>query len=355
MKRIAFCMVLCLLCATFSMCARHQTFSVPENGFSEANFNNRYYFSGDFWAFKDGIFYLKDGFYNMGAYWSVNGETKKLFEESDFSDDSTGHVSISEIFVCDSDLYFECSTEDRSRICRYDLKKHTDSLICEIPDPYRWVIAEDRLICREHPLNNDENRSPLWIYNLTDGTNTQICPHVEEFGIVDGQLRYLTYEDGYRLYAYHDAEGTSSLLGTFSCEFDNPFHVFNFTHDAVVRYGSIQGDWYLFVYSLSSNTSALYPLPQKAQQFAAYDRYAFFVIYDRNDPSDEENGIYRMSLSDGSYELAEKGADDDTKIHVASDDTVYIIQGQLSFLSRHERHVYFLNCTTGDKIKITVL
>ncbi len=355
MKRIiVICTVLCLLCATFFIFARTQAFSVPEGGFPDANFNNNYDLSADFWAFKDGIFYLKDGFYNMGVYWSADGKSKKLFEESDFSGNPTGPVTIQDTFVWDSYLYFESHDEERSTIYRYDLNAHTYAPVCEIPHPYRWVVVDGSLIYREHPAHDAEKRSPLWIYHFEDGSTQQICPHVEEFGIVGGQLRYITNDGNYNL--YHYTENASSLLGTFPSEFDYPYHLFNFTHDAVVMYGYGKDAPALLVYSLSSDRSVVYPLPANTHQFVAYDRYAFFVVYDRSDLSTDENsGIYRMSLSDGSYELVEKGANQDTKIHVASDDTIYIIQSQLGFLSRHQRHVYFLNCTTGNKVKITTL
>ena len=72
MKRIALLLALCLIIINLTACNTNQEHTTSVTGFPQANFNNNYWFSGDFWAFDDTIFYLQDGFYNMGAYWSAN-------------------------------------------------------------------------------------------------------------------------------------------------------------------------------------------------------------------------------------------------------------------------------------------
>ena len=89
MKRIALLLALCLIIINFSACSAEQEETISVASFPQANFNNNYWFSGKFWAFEDNIFYLQDGFYNMGAYWNASGTKEKLFEESDFLNDST--------------------------------------------------------------------------------------------------------------------------------------------------------------------------------------------------------------------------------------------------------------------------
>ena len=69
----------------------------------------------------------------------------------------------------------------------------------------------------------------------------------------------------------------------------------------------------------------------------------------------EENGIYRIHLADGSYEVIESNANDDTEIHVVSDDCIYIIQGKLNILHRYRQHVYKFDYRTGNKKKLTVM
>lgn len=94
MKRIALLLVLFLIAINLSACTTKQEPMTSDISFPQANFNNNYWFFGDFWAFDDTVFYLQDGFYNMGAYCSASGNNKKLFEESDFASNSTKDITI---------------------------------------------------------------------------------------------------------------------------------------------------------------------------------------------------------------------------------------------------------------------
>ena len=84
----------------------------------------------------------------------------------------------------------------------------------------------------------------------------------------------------------------------------------------------------------------------------AYDQYAYLVIYDepRNQSgcvSAKENGIYRICLADGSYEVIDTSVNSYTEVHVVSDDCIYINQSH--------RVVYRYDYTTGTKEKIAAL
>ena len=361
MKHIALFLTICLMIINLSACSTNQEQTTAVTSFPQANFNNNYWFSGNFWALEDNLFYLKDGFYNMGAYWNTNGTKEKLFEESDFFNDSIKDVCIGNIFVCDSYLYFELTSDQEDKLYCYDLKERTYAPVCEIPSLYRWVVVDDYFIYTEHPTNNDEKRTPLCVYNLTDRTTTQVCADAEEFGIVDGQLRFITNGDAYELYQYNYADNRSTFLGTFDCEFDDAYDIFNFTPDGVVMLSwSRDYNSNIAFYSLSSNSTAVYTLPKEIHNMVAYDQYAYAVVYDTRKNSSEavaaaENGIYRIHLTDGSYEVVERNANHYTKIHVVSDDCIYIIQGKLNILYRYQSHVYKFDYVTGNKEKLTVM
>lgn len=361
MKSISQFLVLCLLVLLLPACGTQQEPASAVTSFPLANFNNNYGFSGDFWAFDDTLFYLQDGFYNMGVYWSVNGNNRKLFEESDFLSDSIKETTIGDIFPFDSCLYFVLYTDRQDALYRYDLSDNTYNAVCEVPSLYRWVVVNDYFIYREHPSSNDEKRSPLCIYNMTDGSTTEVCPDVEEFGIVDGELRYITYTEAYELYRYNYLEDRAASLGTFYCELDDAYDIFNFTPSGVVMLNwSNECRNTMAVYSISSNSTAVYTMPKGIDQLVACDQYAYAVVYDTQKNSSEavaarENGIYRINLADGSYEIIERNADDDTEIHVASDDRIYIIQRKTGFLFRSRRHVYKFDYKTRSKKKLTVI
>ncbi len=361
MKRVVRLLALCLIVINLSACTAGQEQTASVTSFPPANFNNNYWFSGDFWAFEDTVFYLQDGFYNMGAYWSAGQIRSKLFEEADFSDDSTGYTAIGDIFVCGSFLYFELTSDRGCMLYRYDLAERTYAPVCETPRLYRWVVADNRLIYTEHPLNSSETHTPLWLYNLNDGTSTQICADIEEFGIVDGQVRYITYTDSYELFQYDCAYGIITPLGEFSPEFDKKYDLFNFTSDSVVMLNwERELDQNLVVYTLSSDSTAVYTLPKGIQHLVAYDQYAYAVLYDTQKYSSDavaskNNGIYRINLTDGSYEVVAKNADNDTEIHVISDDRIYIIQRKMNLLFQSRRHVYVFDYMTRTKVKLAVI
>lgn len=361
MKRIALLLILCLIAINLSACTTKQEPMISDISFPQANFNNNYWFFGDFWAFDDTVFYLQDGFYNMGAYCSASGNNKKLFEESDFASNSTKDITIGDIFPFDNYLYFVLKTNQLDSLYRYDLSENTYALVCEIPPLYRWVVVDDYFIYTEHPLNNDEKRSPLCIYNMMDGSTTEVCPNVEEFGIVDGQLRYITNTDAYKLYQYNFLENHTVILGTFYCEFNGAYDIFNFTPGGVVMLNwSKDYDQNFVVYSISSNSTAVYTLPKGIHNMVAYDQYAYAVVYDTQKDSStavaaKENGIYRIDLTDGSYEVVESNAGDNTEIHVTSDDCIYIVQRKMNILFQSRRYVYKFDYRTGSKEKLTVM
>lgn len=361
MKRIVLIIIAVLLvCASFSACGATQDNSATITSFPIANFNNNYWFAGDFWAFDDTVFYLQDGFYNMGVYWSVDGNNKKIFEESDFANVSSTHY-LGDVFVCGNYLYFELNTDQGDWLYRYNLEEGTYAPVCRIPSLYRWVVVDNYFIYREFPSKSNEKRSALCIYNLMDSTTTQVCANVEEFGIVDGQLRYITNSDAYTLYQYNYLDNYSTILGTFYCEFDDSYDLFNFTPDAVLMLNwDKEYSHNLVVYSLSSNSTAVYTLPKGIHNMVAYDQYAYAVVYDTQKTSSvavaaEENGIYRINLTDGSYEVVENNAGDNTEIHVVSDDCIYIIQRKMNILFQSRRHVYKFDYKTGSKEELTVM
>ena len=360
MKRTLVILLVCFLCLSFSACDSKTADAVEVVSFPDANYNNgywySYWFTGDFWAFDDALFYMKDGFYNMGVYRCTNGSSKKLFEESDFAKEFT-NITISDIFVCGSYLYFELNTDQMNCLYRYDLKEKTYELVVEIPYLYRWGVSGDYFIYKEHPINNNEGCAPLCVYNMKDGTTTQVCGNVEEFGIVNGQLRYITYTDVYELYQYDYTNFESSLLGTFAPEFDEKYTFFNFTADAVVLHNREEYERKLVVYTPSSNSTAVYTFPKGIQKLVAYDQYAYAVLYDAEGfnltaVEAEENGIYRIHLADGSYEVVERNVNSQMKIHVVSDDRFYIVQGSGVI---YREHVFLCDYTKGIKIQIAVI
>ena len=356
MKRIVLILIACFLCLNLAACSEKSEEAAAVQ-YLDANFNNSYWFSENFWAFDDTLFYMRDGFYNMGVYRYANGDGVKLFEESDFSNDISKDNYIGNIFIYDSYLYFKLGTDQGDWLYRYDLEQGVYAPVCEIPSLYRWVVTDDYFIYIEYSSSYKKTGAPLCIYNLIDGTTTQVCANATEFGLVDGQLRYIVYSDDYELYQYDYAENRSTILGTFPCEFEGDFSaydIFNFTPDSIVMV-NWRNDEKLVVYSISSNSTEVYTLPNRIHHMVAYDQYAYAVVYGIPEnavtAAADERGIYRIKLSDGSYEIIERNADSDTEVHVVSDDCIYIVQGKM-YLCLYREHVYQFDYTTKNKEKL---
>lgn len=357
-KRVFAFVLVCVIALCLFACGKEQPLPTA---FPDGNFNNSYWSGDRFWAYENTLFYLQDGFYNMGIYRSDNGEKVRLLQENDLRQATSTDCWLGGIYPCGSYLYFELGSSDGYVLYRYDLISGTYAPLIELPRTDGWLIVGDFCVYREGLITGEKEQSALYIHNLRTDTRTLVCPDVVEFGIVNGQLRYLTYTVAYALYQYDGASGNSLLLGTFSCDLGSDYDHFNFTSDTVILHNySWAHQRNLTVYTISSQRTAAYTLPLPIHQLTAYDRYAYAVLFDTTWDSSQaipgkENGLYRIDLTDGSYEKILSDADDLTEIHVVSDDQVYIIQGSDGFLSLLKRHVYILDIPTGKKEKLAVL
>jgi len=333
----------------------------PVTRFSELNFNNQYYmFPEDYWISDDNVFCLQPGLYSKRVSWNAEEFNKILFEESDFINESTEYTLIDGIFISDSWLYFVLCTDQENFLCRYELSEDECTVVSEVPSLYRWAIMDDYFIYRERKSNNDEMYTSLCIYNMEDGITTEICSNVEEFGIIDGQLRYLTYSDVYTLYQYDYSNRISTILGQFHYELGDKYRIFNFTTNTVVMLSKEKEYLQNFaVYNVSTGATAVYALPKGIQQLVAYDSYAYATAFDMStyNPSSIYAGkldIYRINLGDGSYKVIENGLDSQSIIHVVSDDCLYILQSRSITLFEPSFYVYRWDYATGRKEKLAI-
>lgn len=332
MKRFAKCyliplMVLILLISGCGASTAEGVQSVLDSGgFSTPNFNNDYLVRLDFWAFGDIAFYEQDGFYNMGFWVEVDGTKEKLFEESDFSSDSW-YVSVDDFYVCKDSVYFVVTYYEReglefshAALCCYDLNTYTYETVLEVPCMFRWVVVEPYLIYSTIYDGCDK----LAVCDLKTGEETVVCEDIAEFGVVENELRYITGNGRYELYRCGISGGTVEKLGEFDCVYDEEYDFFNFTPDAVVMYNySTTYDEQLVVYYPETDHTAVYRMPLEIQCMVACREYAFVLLCGS---SDMGSGIYRVKLSDGSYEKVVY-SDNGYSIYAASDSEVYMIRG----------------------------
>ncbi|MBE6768557.1 MAG: hypothetical protein E7549_06560 [Ruminococcaceae bacterium] len=358
MKKIA--TILLVLALTFSFTGCKNNISVDKMYFKSINYNNYYNFrsSCDLWINDDMCLYNSDGFYNMRTFAYQNGSKVKLFESNDFINETY----YGEVFPINDFAYFITSTDANDQnFYKFSFANQNYEKLFTTSNCSEWMGTLDYIAFSEY-RNEEQTTADLFIYNINKDTSTSICNGILNFGIVNNKTRYLTWlnTDTLVLFEYDHTDDKSNKIGEISVKIKDEFPIYNFTNDytTIAQYDS---DDYkkITVYS-SDGSSCEYSLPKSVQQFVAGEHFAYAVCYETEEYSStavehKDNGIYRINLADGSYELVETIANKDTEIHVVSDDEIYITQYEMNFIGQYKGHVYKLIVPDKTKTKIFVI
>lgn len=346
-RKSRFLAAVCLAILLLAGCAAGKDTQIPEEGFPQVNFNNTIPTRQPCFFFDQAFFYEQDGFYNMGIYRCQNGTYTKLVEESDFQDAG----GFKDYYVSGNDLYFVTWQSDMDQLYRYDLRTDTYEFLYELETSSDWCVADSSFIYK-----TDYPESSLWVMDLETGENTRICEKILEFGIIDREVRYIVSGDVYELYGYHLTTGTTVKLGQFSLDDDSRWRDFNFTPDEVTMcFG--EDKRVLSVYSIPHNTVTEYTMPRGIHEMVAGENAVFLLVYDSHKnnsiavPS-AENGVYRVNLEDGNWELVTGRADDQTKIYVCSDDCIYLVQSGFFIPGFYSSTAYRLDIGEGTQERV---
>lgn len=363
MKKILLFLIISTVIISFSGCnniANNNTFDTKNMKFENINYNNYFnnWSNNNLWINNDIYLYGYDGFYNIKTFAYHNGNKVKLFESNDFINETY----YGEIFPINDFAYFTTSTDDNNQnFYKFSFANQSYEKLFTTSNYSEWMGTLNYIAFSQY-RDEELTLTDLLIYNINKGTTTLICNDILSFGIVDNKIRYLTSlnADTLALFEYDHTNDKSNKIGEISVEIKDEFPIYNFTNDytTIAQYDS---DDYrkITVYS-SDGSTYKYSLPKPVQQFVAGEHFAYAVCYETEEYSStavrhKDNGIYKINLADGSYELVETIANDDTKIHVVSDDEIYITQYEMNFIGQYKGHVYKLIVPNKTKTKIFVI
>ncbi len=354
MKRIV--TILLMLAILLSLTGCKNNVSVKEIYFESLNYNNYYNYrcSCDLWINDDIYLYNSDGFYNMRTFAYQNSNRAKLFESNDFIDETYG----GEIFPINDFAYFTTTTDDNNQnFYKFYFKNQSYEKLFTTNGYSGWMGTVD-YIAYKKPDGLLDN---LYIYNIEKNNEKLICNNTVEFGIVNRKIRYLTpiNDDTLALFEYDHVNNESNKIGEISVKTKDTLPIYNFTNEYTIVSGYDNDDYRKFAIYSSDNLTRQYTLPKPIQQFVAYESFAYAVCYETEEYSSsaikhKDNGIYKINLADGSYDVVETLANDDTEIHVVSDDEIYITQYAMNFIGQYKGQVYKMIISNKTKTKIFV-
>lgn len=358
MKKIA--TILLVLALSLSLAGCKNKVTVNEIYFESLNYNNYYNFrcSCNLWINDDIYLYNSDGFYNMRTFAYQNGSRAKLFESNDFINETYG----GEIFPINDFAYFATSTDDnKQNFYKFSFTNQSYEKIFTINSYSDWMGTPDYIVYSQY-RDEGSNLIDLFVYNIEKDTTSPICNDILSFGIVDNKIRYLTSvnTDTIALFEYDHTNSESKEIGEISLKINDGFPIYNFTNNYTVI-AQYDGDDYSKISIHSSDgLTCEYSFPKPIQQFVAGEDYAYAVCYDTEEYSSiavqhKDNGIYKINLTDGSYEVIETIANEDTEIHIVSDDEIYITQYELNLIGQCNGHVYKIIVPDKTKTKIFVI
>ncbi len=338
MKRfLAFVLIITLCIGTLGGCTFGRTRSIEDADLSDvvfdpANYNNY----GGVTVSGDMAIYPQFSSFDTYLCLQKGEERYRLFGEKDLEDSFFSGP----YYGLDNAIYFPVysnEAEDSSlSIYRYVLgeKKleallHTDSI-------YSWLPMDDAIVyLREFDAHT--GISSLYYYDLKEKTEYLIATEVEEFMVVDGLIRYIVYEDGYRICSYDPVLKADLYHDTITQYSQKETVSFYFTKDRVILLPETANEYQdqpeYTVYDLPSQTSYTYHLPNDYYSFIPGDRYAYVqtffdlekgpsVTFDLN----EEEAMYQIDLTTGEATLLEIDATSIDDIYVDAEDRLYLMK-----------------------------
>jgi len=356
MKRI----ITILLVLAFSFTGCKNNVSVNEIYFESLNYNNYYNFncSCDLWINDDICLYNADGFYNMRTFAHQNNSRVKLLESSDFINETY----YGEIFPINDFAYFSTSTENNNQnFYKFSFANKSYEKLFTTSNYSEWMGTLDYITfsqCRDE----ESTLTDLFVYNINNDTTTSICNNILSFGIVNNKIRYLTSvnTDTLALFEYDHTNSKAKKISEITVEINDEYPIYNFTNDytTIAQYDS--DDYRKIAIYSSDGSTCEYSLPKPIQQFVAGEHFAYALCYETEEYSStavehKDNGIYKINLSNGSYEVIETIANDDTEIHVVSDDEIYITQYEMNFIGQYKGYVHKMIVPDKTKTKIFVI
>ncbi len=235
-------------------------------------------------------------------------------------------------------LYFDDWRSDSLTLYDYQLETQKLQKLCQVPSCRFWAVTGDSFVYLVYTSFEEQEQAPLHIRDLVTGEDRQICPAASSFGLVEGELRYVSYrkeDDSYDVYRYDESQNISHSIGSFpallgkNCQFQfcpNKIVMARYGTDVLNRDYDPQRAMQMVVYDLPSESIETYSLPADVNQLIAADSYAYAVVYKIVGGGDF--GIYRIDLESGElHEITPTGElGGVTILWVESDERAYIME-----------------------------
>lgn len=351
--------VLLMLAISLSFTGCQYKGSVNEINIKSINYNNYPNFrsSCDLWVNNDVYLYNSDGFYNMRTFCYQNGNRVKLLESNDFINETYG----GRILPMNDFAYFSTTSGDNNQnFYKFSFPNQSYEKITTIKGYLDWIATPEYIVYIQF-LNEESSLPDLFVYIIDKDTTFTICNDVLSFGIVDNKIRYLTSLNAHTLasFEYDHTSNISNKIGEIQVAIDNQYPICNFTSNYTIIAKADSYDWSKITVHSFDGLSHEYRLPKPIQQFVAGENFAYAVCYETEEYSTtsvrhKDNGIYKINLANGSYEVIETLADEDTEIHVVSDDEIYITQHKMNFIGQYKGHVHKMMVSNKTKTKVFV-
>lgn len=248
------------------------------------------------------------------------------------------HTYIDQLYCLWPHLYFSNWSSETSTLYEYHLETQELQELCQVPSCRFWAVSGNAFIYLAHMPFSEQDHAPLHIRDLRTGEDRQVSAAVSSFGLVEGELRYVSFreaDDCYDVYRYDEKQNVSLPLGSFPALMGKNC-LFQFCPDKIVmaRYGNeiFNFDYRrrdatkLAVYDLKADSIVSYPLPSELQQLNAAEHYAYLLLY--NTVGGGGYGVYRMDLENGEMkEITPKGeVGGVTILWAESDKRAYIME-----------------------------
>jgi len=356
-KIVAIISLLLAMSLSLAGCANDVSLNVSfdEIYFKSLNYNNYYNYHPSCVLWTSGDTYL----YNIQTHVDVypfiyqNGGKASLFEPNDF----TNEAYYGYFFPINDFAYFTTSDyDDNQNFYRFSFADQSYEKIFTAHNTHSWMGTPDYIAFTQRRNEDEARPSDLFVYSIEKGATAPLCNDISHFSIVNGKIRYLTSAstDTLALFEYDYTNGEAKKIGEIPVEISANFPVVNFTSDYTIIAQYVRGDYRKITVHSSDGLTFEYSLPKPIQQFVAGENFAYAVCYEHPKNSStalkhKDNGIYKINLKDGSYEVIEAVVNDGTNIHVVSDDEICITQFESNFIGQYKRCVYKI--FAGDKTK----
>lgn len=336
-------------------------YPIPKGLPREVNVNNLKspYYGGQFFAVDGQFYYLQDGFYNMGVYRSTGSAARRIFRSSDFSTrEGEQYGRLGDIFPVGDLLYFELYADgSRSNFYLFDPAENSFRYLFHSERVSNWIVREPCLVYQKGSDREKEalafQYDELWSYDLSSGQHSRIADNVEQIGLVDGTLFYVSFlgqcrrepdesrEKGYRLAydgeyilsSYDFQQQRTTELGRFPLIFEpdqyySQYEFFSFTGQSVAMYTFHEPYACKLVLYTPGQELQVITTPLPIHNLVAAGDVAYALLYEYNH-LDPQQGLYRFDLKDGSFEKLGQGlpCGNHVELYVASEDAVFLVTG----------------------------